>query len=209
MDRRDVLKGLLLCGAGGGLAPAVAATPAKKRKPAKSRTTAAPPTPYRVICFTGWIIPLFDSMYNSPVTRVVERLTQQGIPAELRGPDDDIAVFQTLMVNPSLVTLMGYSLGAAAAIRLANRLAEADRSVRSLVLLEETDAPKVSAPTRVTHYYASGSGARVAPADDFTGVLRNIDIADVDVRLAGEGHLSVARIDMVLDLITRNVIDGS
>ncbi len=166
-------------------------------------------TRYRVVCFTGWVIPIVDSVRNSPVQEVVDRLARRGVRADLRAPEYWESTLAEIRAAPVQVTLVGYSLGAASAINVANGLANSRAPVRSLVLLEASNPPAITVSTRVTHFYATGSNARVTAGPGFKGAIRNIDVGRIDSTLSVEGHLSVARVEKILDLITRTVLGGS
>lgn len=85
------------------------------------------------------------------------------------------------------IVLVGHSLGAGAAVTVANELNSAGVPVRLLISLDPVSAAAVPGNVRRTVNFFTGSGTALAAAPGFRGSLRNVDMRGAP----GVDHMSI------------------
>ncbi len=127
----------------------------------------------------------FGDVFSEGLDRVAAELAKAGIPAKVENHSNWKVVADTIADNQKRygrkpVVLIGHSLGANNAIRIAQQLQRSGVTVTWLVTIAATAPPPVPGNVRkVTNHYFShnGWGEMVRPAPGFRGALENIDYA--------------------------------
>jgi hypothetical protein len=137
---------------------------------------------------------------------------------ELRGRNMDVTVanhvFSESLANEAIqecksgrvssIVLVGHSLGAAAAVSMAEQLRQAGLRVALIVTLDpvmKTVVPN-NAHLLKNFYLSSGVGTKVERGEQFHGVLRNVDMGR-DTQL---GHVSLTTAPPIQKQIMRDIL---
>jgi pimeloyl-ACP methyl ester carboxylesterase len=114
--------------------------------------------------------------------------------------DDAIEACKNGRVNS--IVLVGHSLGASAAVSMAERLQKAGLHVALIVTLDPV--VKTVAPNNVrvlkNFYLSSGVGTTVKRGGHFRGMLQNVDMGSTDY-----GHVSLTTAPSVQKQITKDI----
>jgi pimeloyl-ACP methyl ester carboxylesterase len=127
------------------------------------------------------------------------KLARQGIAATVYGHDEGgtvaaLAAQQYSSGAARPIVLIGHSLGAGAAVTVAQQLNNAGIPVALLVLLDPVSSQAVppNVGRAVNLYVSGGQGTQVGAAPGFRGSLSNLDY-----RSAGMDHMSIQAADSV------------
>lgn len=104
----------------------------------------------------------------------------------------------------SSVVLVGHSLGASAAVSMAEKLRQARLRVALIVTLDPVVRTVVPNNVHVlkNYYLSSGVGTKVDPGGKFHGVLQNLDMG----RDAQLGHVSLTTAPLIQKKIMRDIL---
>ncbi|MEW9835634.1 thioesterase domain-containing protein [Mesorhizobium marinum] len=127
----------------------------------------------------------FGDVFSEGLDQLGADFAKAGVPFKVVSHGNWRGVATTIIANqkksgPKPVVLIGHSLGANNAIRVAQRLKTAGIKVTWLVTLAATAPPLVPSNVRkvTNHYFSHGGwGAVVHPGPGFRGRLENIDHA--------------------------------
>jgi hypothetical protein len=127
----------------------------------------------------------FADVFSRGLDQLGADLAKAGIPVKAVSHRDWKSVAGTIAANQKRfgtrpVVLVGHSLGANNAIRVAQELKKSGIAVTYLATLAATAPPRVPSNVRkVTNYYFSsgGWGKIVYASPDFRGVIENLDYA--------------------------------
>ena len=171
------------------LQPASAATVADDSRPAMPVIKAATQRG-EVYLLRG-----FADVFSRGLDEMAENLGADGVDAHVVSHVQWRMVLRDILSDreqfgPRPIVLVGHSLGANAAIQVAEELRKRRIAVQYLVTLAATAPdPVPSNVMRADNFYfrTNGWGEPLVPAAGFTGSLRNLDFSDAD----GVGHFNI------------------
>lgn len=170
---------------------------------AKSARSSAKPPPAQVIAFTGWAPT--GSPGTSAIPQIVDRLKERGVNAEVHLPGDWQTVATRLIAqrrSGAPLVLFGYSMGAGAAIKVAETLRQADIPVSHLVAVEAwSPSPLPHNVLRATHFYSTRMADRLVPGPSYQGDIQNIDLNGVVPEVSAASHVSMSHMAAVQDIV--------
>lgn len=147
---------------------------------------------------------LLRGLFNvsTGLDEIAARLKKAGIPASVYGDDDgdDVAAeairaYRTHKVRS--IVLIGHSLGAGAAVSVAEELNAAKVPVALLITLDQggIDAIPPNVRRAINFYVSAGA---VSADKRFRGILQNIDVGNIP----GMDHMGVQGTKIMQDRIT-------
>jgi pimeloyl-ACP methyl ester carboxylesterase len=138
----------------------------------------------------------FMNVFSLGMDQLAEELRQRNISAEvanhmLSGSLASDAIQECKAGRISSIVIVGHSLGAGAAMSMAEQLQQAGVKVALLITLDPVSRSEVPSNVSQTKnlYISSGMGAKVAGGEHFRGSLQNIDLKS-NTEL---GHVSLAQ----------------
>lgn len=148
----------------------------------------------------GTQVYLLRGIFNVSVglDALAAKLARRGIRSAVYGHGDAFAVTEQATRDyrsgrVRSIILVGHSLGAGAAISVADRLNQAGIPVTLIVSLDPVGALAVPGNVRrVVNFYVSRSGRALAATPNFRGALRNVDID-----AAGVDHMTIQSLDVM------------
>jgi pimeloyl-ACP methyl ester carboxylesterase len=137
----------------------------------------------------------FADVFSRGLDQIARSLGADGVEAHVVSHVQWRMVLRDILddrerLGPRPIVLVGHSLGANAAIQVAEELRKRRISVQYLVTLAATEPdPVPSNVMRVDNYYfrTNGWGEPLVPAAGFNGSLRNLDFSHTD----GVGHFNI------------------
>ena len=128
------------------------------------------------------------NMFSLGLDSMASTLVGRGIDAKVMNHSNWARIAQQIIADRKRyggrpVVLVGHSLGANAAIWIAERLQRANIPVAYIATLAATDPDPVPANVRrVDNYYfkSSGCGVKIVGDDNFSGTLRNRDLSTAE-----------------------------
>lgn len=152
----------------------------------------------------------FADIFSRGLDELGAKLNQRGVKVQVIGHGAWEAAAATIIDNqrrhgPRPVILIGHSLGANAAIQMAERLRGENIKVQYLVTFAATAPDPVPDNVRyVANYYFAthGWGERVVGGHGFHGSIENNDYS----RAQDIGHFNIEKQSYLHDLIIRNVL---
>jgi pimeloyl-ACP methyl ester carboxylesterase len=151
----------------------------------------------------------FGDVFSEGLDQLGADFVKAGIPVRVVGHQNWKGAAKAIIANqkksgPKPVVLIGHSLGANNAIRVAQHLKTAGVKVTWLVTLAATAPPPVPPNVRkvTNHYFSQGGwGVIVRPAPGFRGTLENIDYAGK----AEFGHFNLDQQPIIQRALLRTV----
>jgi hypothetical protein len=144
----------------------------------------------RVYLLRGWL-----NVFSLGMDKLGDELRQKNIEAvvgnhTLSGLYASEAIADCKSGKISSIAIVGHSLGASAAVSMAEQLAQAGVRVALIVTIDPVVETRVSrnVQTLKNFYFSNGVGRAVQRAPDFHGSLQNVDMK-ADSQL---GHVSLA-----------------
>jgi pimeloyl-ACP methyl ester carboxylesterase len=135
------------------------------------------------------------------------KLARRGIPSAVYGHAESFVVAEQAMRDYRAgkvrsIILVGHSLGAGAAISVAEQLNQAGLPVALIVSLDPVSAVAVPGNVRrVVNFYISRSGSALAGGPGFHGALRNVDMTDA----AGVDHMTIQSMESMHRRVMREI----
>jgi thioesterase domain-containing protein len=159
----------------------------------------------------GTQVYLLRGIFNVSVglDALAAKLARRGIRSTVYGHGDAFTVAEQAMRDYRAgrvrsVILVGHSLGAGAAITVAEQLNQAGIPVTLIVSLDPVGGAAVPANVRrVVNFYISRSGIPLAAAPGFRGSLRNINMD-----AAGVDHMTIQSLDSMHQRIIGAIAGG-
>jgi pimeloyl-ACP methyl ester carboxylesterase len=154
----------------------------------------------------------FMNVFSLGMDQLADELRHRGIEAvvanhTLSGLYANEAIRDCKAGSISSIAIVGHSLGATAAVDMAEQLGQAGVAVGLVVTVDPittTAAPRNV--KRLENFYISdGVGKTVQRGPDFRGSLQNIDVkSDASI-----GHVSIANSEHVHQLVMRSVAEAA
>jgi pimeloyl-ACP methyl ester carboxylesterase len=159
----------------------------------------------------GTQVYLLRGIFNVSVglDALAAKLARRGIRSAVYGHGDAFAVAEQAIRDyrsgrVRSIILVGHSLGAGAAITVADQLNQAGIPVTLIVSLDPVGGTAVPANVRrVVNFYISRSGIPLAAAPGFRGSLRNIDMQNT-----GVDHMTIQSLDSMHQRIIGAITGG-
>lgn len=165
-----------------------------------------------IYLFSGWVIPFFDSTAGTGIEDISNALRARGVKTEVDNPDYWQTAADQLIASydPSLpIAVVGYSLGANAALLFCERLEAHNIPVQSLVVMEATQpAPIPTNVAHAVHFYLSSMAVPIRPAQGFAGSVRNVNLAEQHPEAGGLNHWSVSHYREMQNAVLAEILDG-
>ena len=148
-------------------------------------------------------------VFSRGLDSMAATLIRRGIDARVMNHSNWARIAQQIIADQKRyggrpVVLVGHSLGANAAIRIAERLQRANVPVAYIATLAATDPdPVPSNVRRVDNYYfrSGGWGVKIVGAKNFSGILRNRDLSKAE----GMGHFNLDDQPAIQREVLRNI----
>lgn len=186
---------ILMCSA----MPGFAASECPSAKPVSSAT---------VVGFAGWTMPM-TTYHGSAVEQIIDRLRARGMRAEVHPPEIWPEIAQRLVANQASeqpIILVGFSMGAAAAVHVAQTLGAAGIPVSKIVVVEAWNPEAVPANVgAATHFYSTGWASEIKPGPGNTNTVENIDLKRLVPEIRDASHVDMSRMVAVQDIVTDEI----
>lgn len=170
-----------------------------------------------VVLFAGWTPP-GTTVDGTGMFGVTQELRSIGVNADVYAPsewEDAAAEIERLpSASQTPIAVIGYSLGAAGAAKLAEALASKGIPVQTLVAIEPWHAPPVPCNVRdAVDIYDSDSpfslSGRLDPGPGFDGTLQQINYSKLSQDGASLNHWTISMVEGVHRLVRNEVLDGN
>jgi hypothetical protein len=143
----------------------------------------------------GTQVYLLRGIFNVSVglDALAAKLSRRGIRAQVNGHGEAALVAEQAIRDyrsgrVRSIIMVGHSLGAGAAVQIAEQLQAAGIPVTLIVSLDPVSAlPVPGNVRRVVNFYLPGSGSALAAGPGFNGALRNVDMQGVN----GMDHMTI------------------
>ncbi len=154
----------------------------------------------------------FLNVFSLGMDQLANELRQRGVQAvvanhTLAGLYGNEAIRDCKAGTISSIAIVGHSLGATAAVDMAEQLAQAGVAVGLVVTVDPiTTTAAPGNVRRLENFYISdGVGKMVQRGPDFRGSLQNIDVKSD----AGIGHVSIANSEHVHQMVMKAVAESA
>jgi hypothetical protein len=179
--------------------------------PVQGAAASAPRSSGIVYLFSGMVWPLLDSTAGTGVEQMMRQFMAVGVQAEVYGPGDWEKAVDSYLASdaPSTpVAVVGYSLGANAALLFSRRLEKESIPVQTLVLIESAKPAPIPGNVRRAVHFSVSEAEPMTPGIGFFGSLKTVDLARRDPRAANLNHWSVSHFELLHKMIAAEIIDG-
>jgi pimeloyl-ACP methyl ester carboxylesterase len=168
-----------------------------------------------VILFAGWTPP-GTSVVGTGMYDITQQLRAIGIRAEIYAPDQwenaatDTASLPQAPIAP--IAIVGYSLGAAAATRLASALADKGIPVETLVVIEAWAPVPIACNVRkAVDIFSSDSflslSSRLDPGSGFSGSLEQVNYSELTGGRYSLDHWTISKFDNVHGIVRQEILE--
>ncbi len=169
-----------------------------------------------VVLFAGWTPP-GTTVEGTGMYGVMEELRAIGVKADVYAPSQWEEAARYVASLPTTgrlpISVVGYSLGAAAATKFASALEFAGKPIQTLVTIEPWQALPVPCNVReAVDIFHSDSflslSSRLEPGPGFDGILKKVNYSKVSQDGSGLNHWTISMVDGVHRLVREEILDG-
>lgn len=164
-----------------------------------------------IILYTGWVGPWLDDITRTGTGRMGKRLRAMGMRAIIADPANWDAVTTKFLRSSRRnepIAVVGFSMGADAALSTALKLQSEGLAVDNMVLIDGKELLPISSNVRrATHFYINGRPIRAG--FNFSGKIRNVPIRSLSPKGGKVTHMTATAFRALHNAVIAEILDGN